>query len=391
MRCQFLKHGLAIDYNRLLRPCCSFHGDQTWRDQNQLNQVNLVTWHKRPQLQVLQHQLAAGEWPTACGVCREIESEGRGDSMRLNAESSYAHYQEDDITLEIRPGNICNFACQTCWPEASSRVTDFYLRAGIDIASDWTAGDDNLITVQQGRQPLDLDKIDAVLPRLRDIVVLGGEPFFDPDCKRFLSWLVEQKCTANLLIFTNGSCIDRSILEDYAGRITLIFSIDATGSEAEYIRFGTRWQDVLDNYYYCRGLDNLNTRVNITASTYNFHLIGPLVEWLAMDWPEVVSFGIASTVNNTWFMDESVLPELSRAWVVEQLESSIQHLDAANIERYQKINAQNALSAIVDRLRHMPFDAIKHQKFIDFVAAMDRVKRTNFQQSMPLLAGMLGY
>ena len=28
----------------------------------------------------------------------------------------------DDITLEIRPGNTCNFACQTCWPEASSRV-----------------------------------------------------------------------------------------------------------------------------------------------------------------------------------------------------------------------------------------------------------------------------
>lgn len=391
MRCQFIKHGLAIDYNRLLRPCCSFHGDQTWRDQNQLGQVKLVTWHSRPQLQKLQQQLGQDSWPMECGVCREIESEGRGDSMRLNAESSYGHYQEDDITLEIRPGNVCNFACQTCWPEASSRVTDFYQRAGIDTATDWTAGDGNSINITQNRQPLDLDKIGTVLPRIRDIVVLGGEPFFDPDCKRFLAWLVQQKCTANLLVFTNGSCIDRSILADYAGRITLIFSIDAMGEAAEYIRFGTRWQDVVDNYYYCRELDTINTRVNITASTYNFHLIGKLVEWLAQDWPEVVSFGIASTVNNTWFMDESVLPMISRAWVVERLETSIGALELANIERYQKINAQNALSAIVDRLEHMPFDAIKYQRFVDFVAAMDRVKHTDFKRSMPVLFDILNY
>jgi hypothetical protein len=59
--------------------------------------------------------------------------------------------------------------------------------------------------------------------------------------------------------------------------------------------------------------------------------------------------------------------------------------------KIERINAQNALSAIVDRLQDMPFDAIKYQRFVDFVAAMDRVKRTNFKQSMPVLADILGY
>ena len=391
MRCQFLKHGLAIDYNRLLRPCCSFHGDQIWRDQNQLHQVDLMTWHSRPQLLKLQQQMSQDIWPTECGVCQDIESQGRGDSMRLNAESAYAHYQEQDITIEIRPGNVCNFACQTCWPEASSRVTDFYRKANIDTTTDWTAGDSNVIQIAQARHGLDLDRIAAVLPRVRDIIILGGEPFYDPECKRFLAWLVDNHCEANLLIFTNGSCVDRSMLEHYAGKVTLIFSLDAMGDAAEYIRYGTVWQDVVDNYRHCRGLENVSTRVNVTVSTYNFHLVGPLLEWLAEDWPEVVSFGIASTVNNTWFMDESVLPLLSRAWVVDQLQTSWNFLEQANIEHYQKLNAQNALSAIIDRLKHMGFDTIKFYRFVEFVKAMDRVKHTDFAKSMPVLADMLGY
>ena len=391
MQCQFLKHGLAIDYNRLVRPCCSFHGNQIWRDQNQIQKVNLVTWHQKSQLVELRDQLSNDQWPSECHVCKELESQGRGDSMRLNAQSSYAHYQPEDITLEIRPGNVCNFACQTCWPEASSRVTDFYQRAGIDTTQDWTASDEHSITITQERHPLDLDKIATVLPRIKDIVILGGEPFYDPNCKKLLAWLVEQQCTANLLIFTNGSCIDREMLQNYPGKITLIFSIDAMGEAAEYIRFGTRWSEVCDNYLYSRSQPDINTRVNITVSAYNFHLVGKLVEWLAQDWPEVVSFGVASTVNNSWFMDESVLPLLSRAWIVEHLQNTLGYLDHADIEQYQRINAQNALSAIVDRLQDMPFDAIKYQRFVDFVAAMDRVKRTNFKQSMPVLAGILGY
>ena len=391
MQCQFLKHGLAIDYNRLVRPCCSFHGNQIWRDQNQIQKVNLVTWHQKSQLVELRDQLSNDQWPSECHVCKELESQGRGDSMRLNAQSSYAHYQPEDITLEIRPGNVCNFACQTCWPEASSRVTDFYQRAGIDTTQDWTASDEHSITITQERHPLDLDKIGTVLPRIKDIVILGGEPFYDPNCKKLLAWLVEQQCTANLLIFTNGSCIDREMLQNYPGKITLIFSIDAMGEAAEYIRFGTRWSEVCDNYLYSRSRPDINTRVNITVSAYNFHLVGKLVEWLAQDWPEVVSFGVASTVNNSWFMDESVLPLLSRAWIVEHLQNTLGYLDHADIEQYQRINAQNALSAIVDRLQDMPFDAIKYQRFVDFVAAMDRVKRTDFKQSMPVLADILGY
>jgi ubiquitin C-terminal hydrolase len=49
--------------------------------------------------------------------------------MRLNGDAAYSHYAQDELVLEIRPGNTCNLACQTCWPQASSRVTDYYRKA----------------------------------------------------------------------------------------------------------------------------------------------------------------------------------------------------------------------------------------------------------------------
>lgn len=53
------------------------------------------------------------QWPAACTVCEKIEGQNRFDSMRYNGNQAYANYADNDITLEIRPRNTCNFACQT--------------------------------------------------------------------------------------------------------------------------------------------------------------------------------------------------------------------------------------------------------------------------------------
>jgi len=46
-----------------------------------LDQVDLVTWHQRPELQKLQQSLSQEQWPSECHVCEHFESQGRGDSM----------------------------------------------------------------------------------------------------------------------------------------------------------------------------------------------------------------------------------------------------------------------------------------------------------------------
>ena len=184
MQCKFLKHGLAISYDHVVKPCCEWQQDSNYPIQNHISQVDLTTWHQKNK--VFEQQLASNEWPVACGQCQHREQQNRQDSIRLNGEQAYAHYNHNDITLEIRPGNVCNFSCQTCWPEASSRVSQHHAQAGlIEIKS---------VNSKQ------IDNFDFLLPiasRIKDVVLLGGEPFYDPDCKRFLSW-AQQNLHSNI-------------------------------------------------------------------------------------------------------------------------------------------------------------------------------------------------
>jgi sulfatase maturation enzyme AslB (radical SAM superfamily) len=356
MDCKFIHNGLAISYDHVIKPCCVWKIDNSWQQQNQLSITNLVNWHTSKPVIDIQQSLAQDKWPTACSDCARIESRGRADSMRANGNSAYAHYGADDITLEIRPGNTCNFACQTCWPEASSRVAQFHSQAGlIDIKS------------LNSKRITDFEFLLPIRHRIQDVILLGGEPFYDKACREFLSW-AQQNLSANLTMFTNGSMIDWDFLNNYQGQITLVFSIDAAGRAAEYVRMGTVWSDVWNNYQ--RAKTMVNVRVNITTSVYNYHHLESLMELLTPDWPEVVSFG---TPFDEYLLESTVPVEL-RDEIVDSLHRAICLVKNAKIESGQQHNAINALTSIASRLQTQPWNAAGHRQWCNFVQSMDQVK-----------------
>jgi len=373
MECKFISNGLAISYDQVAKPCCNWQVDQPWKQNNHINKVDLIKWHESPDLINKQNELLANQWPSNCKQCARAEAQGRNDSTRGNGNSAYAHYQSNDITLEIRPGSVCNFACQTCWPAASSRVAQYHSQAGlIDIKTlDSTS----------------LDDFDFLLPiadRIRDVVLLGGEPFYDKSCRKFLAW-AQEHLTADLTMFTNGSEIDFEFLTNYRGRITLVFSLDATGRAAEYVRFGTVWEDVISNYRQAKQL--VTTRVNITCSVYNYHHIESVIELLTPEWPEVVSFG----TPHDEYLSASSIPVTLRPDIVNSLTRTIKALKTANIETGQKHNAINALQNIVNNLETLPWNKQHHQRWCEFVGAMDRVKRINARDYCATLGKILDY
>jgi sulfatase maturation enzyme AslB (radical SAM superfamily) len=358
MKCRFLQHGIALSYNNIVKPCCVWKVTPEWRANNHVSSVDIVRWHTSPQVVAKQAELASGAWPAECAYCEDIESQGREDSIRGNGNHSYAGYTDQDITLEIRPGSTCNFACQTCWPAASSRVAQYHSQAGlIDIKS-----------VDATR----IDDFEFLLPvadRLKDVIVLGGEPFYDKSCRRFLDW-AQANLTANLMMFTNGSIVDFEFLNDYRGRFTLIVSLDAVGRPAEYIRYGTEWVEVYKNYLAIRELDNVETRVNITTSVYNYRYIEEVIDLLCNSWPAVVSFGSPDPA----YLKETAVPLELREEIITSLLRAIAQVEATDIESGQKSNAINALKSIVVNLETLPFDPAAHSRLADFVAKMDRVK-----------------
>jgi sulfatase maturation enzyme AslB (radical SAM superfamily) len=373
MQCKFLKHGLAISYDHVVKPCCEWQQDINYSKQNHISQVDLTTWHQKNI--VFEQQLASDVWPSACARCEHREKQQRNDSIRLSGEQAYAHYADDDITLEIRPGNVCNFSCQTCWPEASSRVSQHHAQAGlIDIKS-----------INSTR----IDDFDFLLPiadRIQDVVLLGGEPFYDPNCKRFLAW-AHDNLHSNITMFTNGSTVNWDWVESYAGKITMVFSIDAVGKAAEYVRFGTDWDVVLKNFEQARVNPKISLRVNVTTSIYNYYELDQVIELLTQNWPSVVTFGSPVPPH----LLEGVVPTAQREVLIQKLYQACVQLLKSNIASDQKSNAINALKSIIANLKTYPWDQENHQVLKEFVSKMDQVKHVTVKDHCKFLAGVLDF
>lgn len=373
MECKFIKHGIALSYDQILKPCCGWSITDDWQKQHHQSKSNIVNWHQHTDLLKIRTQLDNGQWPNECRYCKNIEDQGRIDSIRGNGNNAYKHYKDNDITLEIRPGNTCNFACQTCWPEASSRVSQYYHKAKlIDIDKIDSTRFDNF------------DFLNPVVHRIRDVVVLGGEPFYDKSCLKFLEW-AQVNLNANLMIFTNGSEIDFDFIENYKGMITLIFSIDAVGRPAEYIRYGTEWNTVLKNYQKSKQFKNVQLRVNITTSVFNYIYIKDLIELLCLDWPSVVTFGVPFQP----YFNESVIPLHLRPIIIDSLTESLDIITKTEIEHGQKCNATNAIQSIINNLNNQPWNLQTHQEFCEIVKKLDTVKNINIADYCDFTAQIL--
>ena len=374
MECKFLSNGIAIQYHNFLKPCCAWRGDDQWVKDHNLESVDIVNWHNHKDLVSAREKLAQNQWPNQCIECKTIEDQGRQDSMRLNGASAYGEFSQDDITLEIRPGNVCNFACQTCWTPASTRVAEFYKKAGIpDPFANFIKND--------------LTNFDFLLPvsqRLKKIIILGGEPFYDPRCLDFLQWCLDNT-NAELMAFTNGSVVNLDLLSKPNRKFTLIFSLDAVGRAAEYIRFGTVWNEVINNFNLVRDLNNVEVRVNITTSVYNFYYFADVIDLLLPNWPSVVSFGPA----HEDIYSERVIPLEKRQPIIDRLYRCIDNIAKANIEAGQKSNALNAVQAIINNLNTSVYDLGLHEQFKIFVERMDSVKKVNLQDFCPEIANLI--
>ena len=379
MECNFLQHGLAISYDNITKPCCSFKYDP--KDSVSAYDTDLSTYHASDYVKSLSTQLENGIWPTECSSCKVKEQLGKS-SMREMGNRAYENYNATDITLEIRPGNVCNFACQTCWPAASSRVTSFFQQAGFDVITP----DRPKFGIGGTANIVDYKFLDSIKDRIKDVVILGGEPFYDKKCLAFLDWAIEN-LSANLTLFTNTSIIREDIISAYPGTLTIVNSLDAVGKPAEYIRFGTEWDVVEKTFNQLKTFKNVKNRVNITSSAYNFYYISDVIEFLLDDWPEVVSFGTCSEEK----FKESVVPLHMREDIITRLQSVIPKIAKANIVLHQKQNAVMNINSIIKNLQENPYNEEQHLVLKQFSKKLDTVKRIDSAEYGDYLKELLNY
>jgi len=268
---------MMIDQSGDAKPCCVYRGpvgntidlsmDQLFHDQdyNQLRQ-----------------NLLSGEKVLGCDHCWNLEQHGLTSNrimhMRLLKKDLLTKYLDDPkiTSLDISPGNTCNFKCRICTPKASSLFAQEVqsITGVLPIRSfNWAESDNKVMR-----------EISDLLPSLTNIDMYGGEPFLIKPLHRLVSQAVEQGHAKNIRLHynSNGSIYPDHLIEHwkYFDHVDIHFSIDNVGARFDLER-GSSWQQVTSNIRKLIDLSLPNLKISImpTISIMNIFYLDELLSW----------------------------------------------------------------------------------------------------------------
>lgn len=180
---------------------------------------------------------------------------------------TYQLGQHNLHTIDVRWTNLCNFSCVYCGPTFSSRWAD---ELGVAIERPSQA------QVEEFKKYI-FDRAGD----LKHVYMAGGEPLLMKENLELLSLLQKVNPDVNLRVNTNLSKTDTQVFEAICEfkNVHWTVSVESLAAEFEYIRFGGRWTDFLDNLETIRRLDH-KISFNMLWFLLNYDSIFDCVDYL---------------------------------------------------------------------------------------------------------------
>ena len=215
-------------------------------------------WNGTPYKQMRKNMLE-GKSCKECTRCYEQEENGFV-SMRNSTNKNFGQHialvddTKSDGTYEdfklryydVRFSNLCNFSCRTCGGWFSSS----WYQEEVE-----TFGPRNYPQILfAGRDEMDMwNQMQEHIPYLEQIYFAGGEPLIMEEHYRILKELVKREMFDVKIIYnTNFSRLnlkDEDVLDYWKlfNNVSIGASLDGMGARAEYIRKGTKWDQIVRN------------------------------------------------------------------------------------------------------------------------------------------------
>ena len=224
-------------------------------------------------------QFLNGEWPETCERCRVAEEFG-GNSRRLSELAKFKdsftealNQTKPDGTVEspkilsvdLRPGNLCNLSCRMCSPVASSKWVNEWSRLNYQWFEpskeqlkvyDWFKDNDNLKSMS-----------DRLL-KTEHLHFGGGEPLFIQETFDLLNYCIDQGISKNIKLSynTNLTKLPDKVFEIWPQfkSIDLLVSLDGVGKVNDYIRSGSNFSEIDKNLNF---VDQNFTNLNLSEAS----------------------------------------------------------------------------------------------------------------------------
>jgi MoaA/NifB/PqqE/SkfB family radical SAM enzyme len=235
-----------------------------------IEEILLGSTNVTKQIHIIDNLPAAG-----CHTCYELEHGKTGFDIisdrifyiREFKKTPLDTYQVNNFnlqTIDVRWTNLCNFACVYCSANFSSKWAD-----ELNVKPP-TPTDEQLDNFRE--------YIYKHASQLKHVYLAGGEPLL---MKENLKLLNKLNPDVNLRINTNLSNVDTGVFDAVCSfkNVHWIVSVETVEEEFEYIRFGGRWTDFLNNLNTIRKLDH-KISFNMLWFLLNYDTVFGCVDYL---------------------------------------------------------------------------------------------------------------
>ena len=259
--------------------------------------------------------------PSNCKPCYDLEIGKKGfdiisdrifyiRELKDTPTDVYRPNNFDLKTIDVRWSNLCNFACVYCSPMFSSKWAD--------------ETNTKLSTPDDQQRDNFKEYILKHADQLKHVYMAGGEPLLMKENLELLELLQKVNPNVNLRINTNLSKTNTQVFDRVCEfkNVHWTVSVETIEDEFEYVRYGGKWSDFLDNLL----------RIGKLGHKISFNML-----WFLLNYESV--FGCVDYLKGLGFHNNSFIigPLLDPEYLnVRHLPENVLHLLKTKLE--SKIN-----------------------------------------------------
>jgi len=262
----------------MVRPCCSFINgkDINW-DNNKLKNINSFNGVFHTDEWKLLRESAKTD---NCNHCVKSEIQNLR-SLRIYWNKIIEDTDTQLEIMHISVDSLCNMSCLSCSPVQSSswnkkkNLKELNKNGFLyEHNNELTSYVDNFKRVAANTD----------YSKLKILKISGGEPFYSENVYWFLTLLESKTDLSNIELWlnTNASIIPKNNIWEIIKKFKTVhidMSIDAIGDYHEYVRYGSKWSDILSfiNFIKTNKTDNINLEIHSVYSILNFNVFNDIL------------------------------------------------------------------------------------------------------------------
>jgi radical SAM protein with 4Fe4S-binding SPASM domain len=383
IECKLLKLSLNFDMSGMVQPCNQNIGyylqDEDKKHYNVLNDDLKEIWHSKHRKQLLEDHANDVRHPACqqCWDCEDADIESTRQAFNKKLKDVEVLESQPRIMI-VKPGNLCNNACRSC----NAHTSSMWYKTDYALDNQGKTFKEYLNFFQRHKTAYSNNKLlEKRWAEWEDNIIFwdmyGGEPLIIP-----LFWKTLDQALAsstakqkNFHLHTNGMVYKDDLVEKLSkfkgGHIG--FSIDAVGAKNDYIRNGSKWEDILDNLRKymddCSKKSNVNMGVRATITPWNIYYYEENYDYFK----KLGISGVGIWCDDKPHNDVRYLPNNIKDAVIEKLSL----YDGGSEWNREFINIKKWLATTPDdhaQLQH---------SFMEFNNKVDQVRNEKFSDTFP--------